>query len=135
MPVRFWKLYCSDPFWPFYSVEVAGISVHELEDLPCGFAVLFEGISSSVVQLLQNVLDGDPIDVQVKLESGRHHVDLMIADSRDPAHSTRYTTLAASTLQSIDIEYETLVIWRAMFDVGIAKFVTDFAVCTWFFQP
>ena len=78
--VRFRELYCCDAFQSFHSVEVVCVGVQDLQYLILRPAVLLESVSRCGIQPFENIFDAHAIDVEIKLESSHHDVNLVIAD-------------------------------------------------------
>ena len=100
----------------------------KLQNLIVRPGVVFECIASGCAQLLDCNVDGDLVDVQIDLEPGQDHVDLVIANGRYATDSPRYAGLAAATFQSVDVENESLVLRGALFEIEMADPVAVFAL-------
>lgn len=115
------KLDCCDTVRKSFSFEVLTFGVQELQNLVLGPAVLLERIPSEAVQLLDDVLDRNLADVQLELKPGHYHVHLMAADGLNAGDSSRYTGVATSASQPVDVQYESLIVWRAFLDVACIR--------------
>src|SRR5690242_21435812 len=108
--MRVWKLDCGNTFRSSVAMEFVGACMQELQHLIFGSAVLFKGIPSRSIELCKDVIDGYAVDIQVELKPGHDNVNQMVTDGWDTADSLCYASLAASTLQSINVEHESLVV-------------------------
>ena len=86
-----------------FGFEVLTFGVQELQNLVLGSAVLLERIPSEAVQLLDDVLDRNLADVQLELKPGHHHIHLVVTDGLNAGDSSRYTGVATSAIQPVDV--------------------------------
>jgi hypothetical protein len=85
--------------------------------------VLFERVPRLGTQALDDLFDRETVDIQLESEPGKDDVQLVIADGCDTRNSPRNATLAATALETIYQEYDTLVVRRTSFDVVIVAVV------------